>query len=156
MFNPWPCRRFNTVLIPPVAIFPALHCVTPGRYRKGARHGRGILTVTGLPAPACYALTGEWQKGELNGRVTVTWGRGCQLQANVSNGTMVAPAFAVTSPGSAFILLEGGWYAGGQQVQWLRLTAHVFGTGGWSGSCADGIGTLAFYDGSTYRFRSRL
>ncbi len=82
------------------------------RYRKGLRHGHGVLTVAGLPPPASYSLTGEWQKGELNGRVTVTWGEGCQLQANVSNATIVAPAFATLGPSLAFVLHEGGWYAG--------------------------------------------
>ena len=76
------------------------------------RHGHGLLTVKGAPGPSSYSLAGEWRKGELNGRVSVTWGSGCQLQANISNGTIVAPAFAVLKPGEAFVLHDGGWYTG--------------------------------------------
>jgi hypothetical protein len=82
------------------------------RYHKGVRHGRGLLAVDGRPEPASYSLAGEWHKGELHGRVSVTWGSGCLLQANISNGTIAAPAFAILKPGHAFVLHEGGWYSG--------------------------------------------
>jgi hypothetical protein len=90
----------------------ALTRLPPPRYHKGVRHGHGLLTVKGAPGPSSYSLAGEWRKGELNGRVSVTWGGGCQLQANISNGTIVAPAFAILKPGDAFVLHEGGWYTG--------------------------------------------
>ena len=124
-------------------------------YHRGLRHGPGVLTVAGLPAPASYSLTGEWRKGELNGRVTVAWGGGCQLQTTVIDGAMLAPAFATLKSGVVFLLHEGGWYTGATRMPVRCVRCNMLlklVEGGWANSCAHGNGTLAFYDGSTYRY----
>jgi hypothetical protein len=82
------------------------------RYHKGVRHGFGLLTVKVPSEVGSYSLAGEWRKGELNSRVTVTWGSGCHLQANINSGVITAPAFAILKPDHAFVLHEGGWYVG--------------------------------------------
>jgi hypothetical protein len=94
-------------------------------YHRGLRHGPGVLTVAALPAPASYSLTGEWRKGELNGRVTVAWGGGCQLQATVVDGAMLAPAFATLKPGGVFLLHEGGWYSGARRMPVRRVRCNM-------------------------------